>query len=373
MKILILKSHLKEGLDSLNKIGGESSLITLPILKNFLIEIIDNKVKLSMTNLEIAITSYIPAKVIEKGELTIPFGIFNSIINNIQSERIDLEIKNNNLLVKTDNYEAKIQGIKKEEFPIIPKINDKNFLLEISNSFFKKSLISVASASQFSQIRPELNGVLFNYQVGQLKLVATDSFRLTEKTINNNQFKCKLEKDFKTIIPLKTIQEVVRIFKDEDKQISIYFDSNQVLFKTESLEIISRLINRDFPDYQAIIPDSSEIEAVADKEQLINAFKLVGSFSDKLNEVKIIIKEKAKNIEVYSSNQVLGENQYLIPAKIKGKSLEIVFNWRFLMDGIKNLDSENIYMGFNGDNKPVVIKNPKDISYFYILMPIKSS
>ena len=100
---------------------------------------------------------------------------------------------------------------------------------------------------------------------------------------------------------------------------------------------------------------------------------MVGSFSDKLNEVKIIIKEKAKNIEVYSSNQALGENQYLIPAKIKGKSLEVVFNWRFLMDGVKNLDSENIYMGFNGDNKPVVIKNPKDISYFYILMPIKSS
>ena len=229
------------------------------------------------------------------------------------------------------------------------------------------------SASQFSQNRPELSGVLFNYQVGQLKLAATDSFRLTEKTINNNQFKCELEKEFKTIIPLKTVQEVARIFKDEDKQINIYFDSNQVLFKTENLEIISRLINGDFPDYQAIIPESLEIEVAANKEQLINALKLVGSFSDKLNEVKIIIKDKAKNIEIYSSNQALGENQYLIPAKIKGKPLEIVFNWRFLMDGVKNLDSEDIFMGFNGDNRPVIIKTPKDISYFYVLMPIKSS
>jgi len=372
MKILILKSHLKEGLDSLSKIGSEN-IITLPVLKNFLIETVDNKIKLSMTNLEIGITSYIPAKVIEKGELTVPFSVFNSIINNIQSERIDLEVKNNNLLVKTDNYQAKIQGIKKDEFPIIPKIDENNFLLEVSNSLFKKSLSSIISASQFSQIRPELNGVFFNYQVGQLKLAATDSFRLAEKTINNNQFKCELEKEFKTIIPLKTIQEAVRIFKNEDKEINIYFDSNQVLFKTESVEIISRLINGDFPDYQAIIPNSSEIEVVANKDELTNALKLVGSFSDKLNEIKMIIKEKSKNIEVYSSNQVVGENQYLIPAKIKGKPLEIVFNWRFLMDGIKNIDSEDIYMGFNGEDKPVVIKNSKDISCFYILMPIKAS
>jgi DNA polymerase-3 subunit beta len=373
MKILILKNHLKEGLDSLSKIGGENSLMALPILKNFLMETVDNKIKLSMTNLEIAITTLIPAKVIEKGELTIPFGVFNSIVNNIQSERIDLEVQNNNLIIKTDNYEAKIQGIKKEEFPIIPKIGENNFLLEISNLFFKKALISVMSASQFSQNRPELSGISFNYQVGQIKLAATDSFRLTEKTINSNQFKCEAEKEFKTIIPLKTAQEAVRVFKDEDKQISVYFDSNQVLFKTENMEMISRLINGDFPDYQSIIPESLEIEAVVNKEEFINALKLVGSFSDKLNEIKIIIKEKAKNIEIYSFNQVVGENKYLIPAKIKGNPIEIVFNWRFLMDGIKNLDSEDIFIGFNSDNKPAIIKNSKDSSYFYILMPIKAS
>jgi DNA polymerase-3 subunit beta len=373
MKILILKNHLKEGLDSLSKIGGENSLVSLPILKNFLIETVDNKIKLSMTNLEIAITSFIPAKVIEKGELTVPFGVFNSIISNIQSERIDLEVQNNNLIIKTDNYQAKIQGIKKEEFPIIPKISEDGFLLEISNAFFKKALSLVMSASQFSQNRPELSGIFFNYQVSQIKLAATDSFRLAEKTINSNQFKCGFEKEFKTIIPLKTAQEAARIFKDENKQINVYFDSNQVLFKTDNLEIISRLINGDFPDYQAIIPNSLEIETNTDKEELLGALKLVGSFSDKLNEIKIAVKDKAKNMEIYSFNQVIGENQYLIPAKIKGSSIEIVFNWRFLMDGIKNIDSEDVFIGFNGDNKPAIIKNSKDSSYFYVLMPIKAS
>jgi DNA polymerase-3 subunit beta len=228
-------------------------------------------------------------------------------------------------------------------------------------------------ASQFSPNRPELSGIFFNYQVSQIKLAATDSFRLAEKTINNNQFKCEFEKEFRTIIPLKTAQEAVRVFKDENKQISVYFDSNQVLFKTDNLEMISRLINGDFPDYQAIIPDSLEIEAVMNKEELLGALKLVGSFSDKLNEIKIALKDKAKNMEISSFNQIIGENQYLIPAKIKGSPIEIVFNWRFLMDGIKNIDSEDVFIGFNSDNKPAIIKNSKDSSYFYILMPIKAS
>jgi len=372
MKIIILKNHLKSGLEIISKIGSESSSITLPILKSFLIETIDNKIKLSMTNLEIAITCYIPGKIIECGSLVIPFNIFNSIITNLQTERINLDSKDNYLIIKTDNYQAKIHGNTKEEFPIIPQINSQAFL-EFPTAVLKKTLSSVISAAQISEVKPELSGILFDFQVNSLKLAATDSFRLAEKNIINTQFKSNIEQGFKVIIPLKTIQEVNRIFKEEDDQISVYFEPNQVLFKTENSEIISRLISGDFPEYQTIIPQSSETEIVLNKEQLINAIKLTSSFTDRLNEVKISVKESAKNIEVFSFNQILGENQYLIPAKIKGTPLEIVFNWRFLLDGVKVLDSENIFLGLNGDNKPVLIKSPGDISYFYILMPIKSS
>lgn len=372
MKIIILKNHLKSGLETISKIGSESSSITLPILRNFLIETIDNKIKLSMTNLEIAITCYIPGKVIEGGSSVIPFNIFNSIITNLQTERINLDSKDNYLIIKTDNYQAKIQGNTKEEFPIIPQINSQAFL-EFPTVVLKKSLSSVISAAQISEVKPELSGILFDFQINSLKLAATDSFRLAEKNIIDTQFKSNIEQGSKVIIPLKTIQEVNRIFKEEDDKISVYFEPNQVLFKTENLEIISRLINGDFPEYHTIIPQSFETEIVLNKEQLINAIKLTSSFTDRLNEVKILVKESAKNIEVFSFNQILGENQYLIPAKIKGPALEIVFNWRFLLDGVKVLDSENIFLGLNGDNKPVLIKSPNDVSYFYILMPIKSS
>lgn len=371
MKLIILRSNLKEGLGVVDKIGGEN--LNLPILKNFLIEIIDNKIKLSATNLELAVTNFISGKIIENGSLTVPINIFTSIINNLQTERINLEVKDNNLIIKADNYQAKIQGIKKEEFPIIPKINNNQNFIEISTQILKQSLFSVINAAQFSNIRPELNGILFNFQVNSLKLAATDSFRLSEKTIPNNQFKAILNSQFKIIIPLKTIQEIIRVIKDSNTQTMIYFDSNQVLFKNNDLEIISRLIDGEFPDYQAIIPKSIETEVIINREQLINAIKLASAFTDRLNEIKIIIKEKIKNIEVYSSGQGVGENQYLIPAKIKGPSLEIIFNWRFLLDGLKNLNSEDIIIELSGNNKPVVIKSPDDTSYFYILMPVKSS
>ncbi len=371
MKLIILRSNLKEGLGIISKIVGEN--LNLPILKNFLIETIDNKIKLSSTNLELAITNFISGKIIENGGLTVPINIFISIINNLQTERINLEIKDNNLMIQADNYQAKIQGIKKEEFPIIPKINNNQNFLEISTSILKQSLLSIINAAQFSNIRPELNGIFFDFQINSFKLATTDSFRLAEKTIFNSQFKANFNKQFKVIIPLKTIQEVVRVMKEDNDKTLIYFDLNQVLFKNNGLEIISRLINGDFPDYQAIIPKLIETEIIVNREQLINAIKLASIFIDRLNEIKIIIKDKAKNIEIYSSGQEVGENKYLIPAKINGSSLDIIFNWRFLLDGLKNLTSEDVILELNGNNKSAVIKSPNDISYFYILMPIKSS
>lgn len=376
MKFIVLKNNLKEGLKSIERVGNNN--LNLPILKNFLIESHDNKIKLAATDLELAVTGFISGKIIEKGGLTIPFNIFNSIINNLQTERINIEAKNNKLSIKTDNYSAEIQGIKKEEFPIIPQIENKNFYLEISGSVLVGALASVVGCAA-SGGRPELGGLLFDFQTTLLKLAATDGFRLSEKTIFNTQFKSNLEKNFKIIIPAKTIQEVIRELQKEESgenaKALIYFDPNQVLFKINDTEIVSRLINGDFPDYQPIIPKTTEIELILNKEQLINSLKLAGVFADRLNEIKIIIKENQKNIEVFSFNQNIGENNFLIPAKIKNRQslpLEIVFNWRFLLEGIKGLETEEVFLGINGSDKPVLVKPVEDASWFYILMPIKS-
>src|SRR3989339_187778 len=372
MELIVLKTNLKEGITALGKIGSENA--SLPILKNCLIETHENKIKFSVTNLEMAISSVIPAKVIKDGNITVPLSILSSIINNLESERVSLETKNNNLVIKTENYQAKIQGTKKEEFPIIPKIENEREYLQMESGLLKDTFLSIITARQGSAIRPELGGVLFDYQVNIIKFAATDSFRLAERTIDENSYKANIEQKLKIIVPLKTIQELVKIMSEKDEEkISIYFDSNQILFRTDKFELVSRVINGDFPDYQPIIPKETAIEVMVNRDQLINALKLTGSFSDKMNEIRLIIKEGVKNIELFSANPILGENQYLIPAKIKGDSMEIVFNWKFLFDGIKNIETENITIGLNGDNKPAIIRPMNVQDYFYIIMPINNT
>lgn len=370
MKIIILKGNLKESLAAVEKAVSENS--SLPILKNVLLKTYNNRIKIAATNLNLAITKMTSGKIIEEGGLTIPFSTFYSLVNNSDSERITLETEGNNLVFKTDNYSAKIQGVNQEEFPIIPKIENEDSFIEIDNTFLKDSIYKVLNAAQISEIRPEISGILMDFQITQMKLVATDAFRLAQKVINNNQFKTNFNQGFKVTIPLKTISEVIKIFP-ENQPIKIYIDSNQILFRNEDIELISRVIDGEYPDYEQIIPKSIDNEITINKDQLVNAVKLASNFSGKTNDVKIKINENKKVLEVYSASQYLGENNYMIPVKLKGVGFdEIAFNWRYFLDGLKTIDNENLVFGVNDTNKPSVIKPVEDASYFYILMPIKT-
>ncbi|MEK6952678.1 MAG: DNA polymerase III subunit beta [Nanoarchaeota archaeon] len=365
----MFKDNLKDGLSITERAVTDNS--NLPILKNVLLKTIDGKIKLVTTNLELAITKVISGKIIEEGCLTVPFHTFYNIVNNTNHERINLEKVDNNFIFKTDNYEAKIQGIHEDEFPIIPKLENTSNYLEIEPVTFKDAISKVINAAQISDIRPEISGVLFDFQLTILKLVTTDSFRLAEKTLNSSQFKHNFDKSFKIIIPLKTIQEVVRIFSN-DMPIRISLDNNQILFKNNTTELISRLIDGNYPDYEQIIPKEIETEVILNKNHFINSVKLVSNFSGKTNDIRLAIKNNQKTLEVYSLNQLLGENNYLIPAKVKGADFEgIAFNWRYLLDGLRIIEGENVFFGSNGYNKPSLLKPIEDKSYFYILMPIR--
>ena len=366
MKLIVLKNNLREGLNAAEKAAAENS--NLPILKNVLLKTFNNKIQLSATNLEIAITKCISGKIIEEGGITVPLAALSSMANNINNEKISLEVKNNNLIFKTDNYEATIQGLPEEEFPIIPKIENTKNYLKIDNSLLKDNLNKIISSIQISEIRPEISGVLFDFQITNLKLVGTDSFRLAEKTINENNFQSNFPRGFKIIIPLKTIQEFLKI--SDSGETNIFIDPNQILFKNNELEIISRLIDGSYPDYEQFVPKSFETEVIADREHLLNAAKLVGAFSGKANDIKVYSKDNKKILELYSSNQYVGENKYLVPVKVKGEEVKLAFNWRYLMDGLKNLSGEEVFFGINSNKRGVVFKDLNDQSYFYILMPV---
>jgi len=224
-----------------------------------------------------------------------------------------------------------------------------------------------------SELRPEINGVLFTIEPSIIKLTATDSFRLAEASINEAQFKNHLSTGLKVVIPLKTAETISKIIKDgeTDSFISIYFENNQILAKTDSTEIISRLIDGKFPDYEAIIPKSLYSEVIIERDELVKALKLANSFALRVKDVKIKSRDK-KVLEIYSSDNSIGENKYMIPGKINGDDFESTFNLKYFLDGAKTENSDRIYLGINEENKPALIKTPNSTNYFYILMPVKA-
>jgi len=367
MKIVVIKNNLKDGLSAVGRIAGEN--LQLPILKNALLETPENKIVLTATNLEMAIKFAVSGKVIENGSVAVPVGILSNIMSSIPSERLNIESKKGVVEIKTDNYQATINSSPSDEFPLIPKIKNNENYLELESSALKEAISQVTAASQFSELRPELNCVFMEYSVDNLRMAATDSSRLAEKNLSGSQFSSTISEPFSFLLPIPSSQELLRILGDEGK-VRIYRDENQVLFKTKQWELFSRLLEGAFPDYKQIIPKKYGAEITVSREEFISSLKLSGIFSVKSNEIKIKILEGKKALEISSSDQSVGENSYLLPARIEGSAKEICFNWKYLSDGLRATKSEEIFFGVNDDNKPSVIKSPKDASYFYIVMPI---
>jgi DNA polymerase III subunit beta len=369
MKVVLIKSYLKDCLSMVVGITAENA--NLPILKNIFLEAVKGKIRLIATNLEIAISCFVSGKVIEDGSLSVNGGIFLNLVNNLNSERLNLAGSNNNLEIKTDNYEGLLMGMPGEDFPIIPKIKNEEEYIEIGGEILKDAFSGVLSAAESRDIRPELNTILMDYSIEQIKIAATDSFRLAEKTLSNSLFESTVKKPFRILIPRKTAQEAVRIIKGNET-VKVIRDESQILFKTEEWECISRLAEGNFPEYAAILPKEYECRLVMEKTELVNAIKVASVLGGKSNEVTLKISAGKKTVEVFSSDKTVGENTSLLPAKIDGQAEKVVFNGRYLAEGLKAIQDENVFLGLSGE-KPAILKGGKDESYFYLLAPVLNS
>ena len=370
MKIICLQENFKKGLIDVSGITGKN--LTLPILNNILLSADKKQLKLSTTDLEMAITSQIPCKIEKEGSITIPAKLLVNFINNLPNKKIDINIKNNTVFLKCENYNSSIKGLDAKDFPIIPKIKNEA-ILEIDSYEFKSALEQVIGFVSVSDIRPEISGVLFNFNNGKkIKLVATDSFRLGEKTLNIKEIKIKKDEIKSIIIPYKTIQELIRIISNQEKSIlKISIENNQILFSLPETQIISRLIEGNYPSYQQLISKQFDTTIILKRDDLTKAVKIGSFFSSKINDIRFKINSKKSSVEVFSQDIELGENSSEISGEIKGKDLEIIFNHKYLLDGLNNIDTEKIIIGFNGEVSPGIIKPEGREDFIYVIMPIK--
>lgn len=366
MKFICTQENLKKGLSLVSHLAGRNQ--NLPILNNVLMEVKNGSLILSTTNLEIGIKSTIRGKVEREGSLTVPAKIFYDYIQSVRGEKIEIESKGNNLEIKTENSYTILKGIDYSEFPLIPEIN-KKYSAIFNIGELKESLNLILFATAFDNTRPEISGVLFNFNKNNLVLVATDSYRLAEKKIN---IKTTIKEEKKIIVPLFTLQELNRLIGDIDKkqEIIMNINENQISFESDSTVMISRITEGEYPDYKQIIPQTAKTEITINKNILQQSIKAASLFCRQgINDVSMFFYDN--KIEIRALNDQLGENKTVIEGKIIGEKNQIIFNYHYLLDVLTNLNDKEVLIKINNSEMPGLITPIGRNDYLYIIMPIK--
>lgn len=365
MKLSCLQENLSKALNITSRII--STRVNLPVLGNILINTEKGRLKLSSTNLEIGLTYIIGSKIEKEGNLTIPARLFTDYINSLPSGKVNLNMTGDDLNLESGKYKATIKGIPASEFPLIPKVEGKP-ILTLPSKILSEAISLVSFASAIDDSRPVLSGVLLYFTSNKLKIVATDSYRLSEKII---QLKEKVKEEKKIIVPCRTMQELGRIISEEEVDIEIYIGENQILFKMGDIELTSRLIEGNFPSYEQIIPDSWQTKAVVSTSELTNIVKIASLFArETAGSLKLVLKDN--ELEVLAATNQVGQTDLVIETKTEGPPLEISFNAKYLLDLLSNLKSKQISLEFSGKVSPGMFKPTPSQEFTHIIMPLKS-
>ena len=370
MKIISLQKNLKNCLYSVNHIAQKNS--SLPILNNILISAHDGIINLITTNLELGITATLRGKIEEEGSFTVDSRILSDYIVLLNNEKISLKLDDTNLLVECGSSKTKIKGSSAEEFPLIPKIERSEYI-KINLEDFKKALAQVVFSVSSDEARVELSGLLFSLDNKIMTIVGTDSYRLAEKKIEiENHF----SQNRQLIIPVKTIQELIRIISSEpgDEEnvtdVLLYASDNQCLFVVGGIEMVSRLIEGHYPDYQQIIPQKSNCQASFSREEIVRAVKAAAIFSRAgVNDINLAFSKSG--LEISSASGQTGEHQALIEGVITGVDTAITLNYRYVLDGLAALSGTSAVFSIVNDQTPCILQDEADTNYRYIIMPIK--
>lgn len=363
MELQVTQENLSKALNTVGRIASMRN--TLPILSNVLLKIVDNRLSIAATNLDIAITHFIGAKVAKNGSITVPARLMQDFVSSLPSGVISLKQEDQKLHITTDSYQSVINGVSADEYPVMPAISDGK-RWKIPGNILKKGLQQVIFAASSDEARPVLTGVnLYTYE-GTLYMVATDSFRLAEKALMPS-------KDaFNLLIPASALQDVLRILSDYEDDVWIVHDDQQVEFKIGDVELVARLIEGNYPDYRKLIPTKFTTSATVKRAELTNITKVSSLFArESAGSVTLEVDSKEKQIRIRSIASQLGENTAAAPAVVKGEGT-ITLNSRYLLDALGVLHDDEVSFNFNGKLEPSVLKETKQNDYLHVIMPLKS-
>ena len=367
MKLFCSQRDLETALNIVNK--AISSNNTLPVLNNILVKAEGKKLYFSATNLEIAISYFVEADVRSEGAITIPAKLITSYVSLLTDEKVELSIGDGmTLLVQSSTSTTKIKGISADEFPLIPKV-DAEHSFNLNTTELDNAISETVFAASTNVSRPVLAGVYFIVDGGDVKMVATDSYRLAERGMALDK---KIDGKFTCIIPAKTVSELGKITnRSEAKDVAVSVSKNQVLFKTGNVELVSRLIEGKFPEYERIIPKEGKTTVEVSVEDLSLVLKRVSLFAKENNNSIKLGATNDGEMTVSTEETKVGEEKAEVVIKMEGENNKISLNSQYLLDGLTYITDDKIKIEMNDKLSPAVIKPVKREDYVYIIMPLK--
>lgn len=368
MELSCLKNHLQKGLQLAEKQTNQKNIN--PILNGVLLKTEKNHILIRATDLYSGFETKIPAEIKKEGAIVIPVKPVISLLSSANDDKIILESKNNNLHLVTKNTATTVKAYAEDDFPKLPRVKSDQKLIIKAEKLFSY-IKNVVFARSDSDIKPEIASVFFSYKnKSTAKAVATDSFRLAEKTFD---FDIETKGINSFLFPGKSAADFVKILENFEGDVELSFDEHHLFVSHPQFSYFTRLVEGNFPDYEQIIPSSFTTEITLNKRDFADNIKLAGVFSGHLKEVKMRAYPEDNLLEITTSDSELGEHNGQIAAQITGENLEMSFNQRYLLEGLEPINSDSVILRFSGANRPLLIQNPRDVSYLYLVMPMKSS
>ena len=364
MKLHTTKEYLLQAITLAERITGKKE--SLPILSCILLEAADKTLTIRATNLEAGIEITVPSTIETSGLIAVPASVVSQTIRSVGGDTLVLKEVEGNLLVESRGSKNLIKAIPHEEFPSLPYPRDKKGFT-ISRERLLSGLQSVLYAASPSMIRPELGSVYISIEGGNMTVVATDSFRLAEKSIPGTAKKDRAE----LLIPLKHAQELVYILERIDvDELSLLAEESQVAALAGPVRFVSRVVEAQFPNYKEIIPKKYTTEATLLKNDFSEMLRKARVFAGNDSQVGFHVYPKRKIFTAIARSAEIGEMSDSIDTAVSGEDIDINFHIGYLADCLSVIESDSITLGFSGAGRPLVVRGVSDASFMYLVMPL---
>lgn len=366
MELTVKQENLSKALNIVSKVA--SSRTSLPILNNILLRTEGSMLLIAATNLEIAISQNIGAKITKHGAITVPARLVTEFISSLPKGNVSLVVDKNNLKIKSGNYSSTINAVAADDFPELPTVDETESIQYVFNtSEFREAVSQTVITASNDTSRPILTGVYWHSNEGGLYLASTDGYRLSERKLIDTS------SELSAIIPTSSLQEVLRSINDSVDTIEVLFDEAQVKFGVGDIEIVSRLIDGKFIDYRQLIPKKTETNVELSKSEFARIVKISSLFArESGGSITLDADSDNSKLSIHSIASELGENTSEAEAKIEGSG-KVTLNSRYLLEALGATQGDTVIFGFSGKLAPTIIKSASgDDNYIHIIMPLKS-